>query len=81
MCYALQSSLCSIVCDEEVDNKQELMQESLTQFDATMSQAIAQWASGSTAKRNQKIIGTGIGGGTELHVVQQGTHRGYDCQS
>lgn len=49
MCYALQSSLCSIVCDEEVDNKQELMQESLTQFDATMSQAIAQWASGSTA--------------------------------
>lgn len=49
MCYALQSSLCSIVCDEEVDNKQELMQESLTQFEATMSQAIAQWASGSKA--------------------------------
>lgn len=49
MCYALQSSLCSIVCDEEVDNKQELMQESLSQFEATMSQAIAQWAAGSTA--------------------------------
>lgn len=49
MCYALQSSLCSIVCDEEVDNKQELMQESLTQFETTMSQAVAQWASGSTA--------------------------------
>ena len=36
MCYALQSSLCSIVCDEEVDNKQELMQESLTQFEACL---------------------------------------------
>lgn len=56
MCYALQSSLCSIVCDEEVDSKQELMQESLTQFEATMSQAIVQWASGSTASVIKKSL-------------------------
>lgn len=49
ICYALQSSLCSIVCDEEVENKQEMMQESLTQFDTAMTQAIGQWASGDTA--------------------------------
>lgn len=57
LCYALQSSLGSIVCDEEVDNKQEMMQESLTQFEATMSRAIAQWASGSTASVIKKSSG------------------------
>ena len=49
ICYALQSSLCSILCDEEVENKQEMMQESLTQFDTAMTQAIGQWTSGNTA--------------------------------
>ena len=49
ICYALQSSLCSIVCDEEVENKQEMMQESLAQFETVMTQAIGQWTSGNTA--------------------------------
>lgn len=49
LCYALQSSLCSIIFDEEVENKQELMQNSLDQFSGTMTQAIAQWVSGNTA--------------------------------
>jgi hypothetical protein len=50
MCYALQSSLCSIVFDDEVkDNAQELMQTSLNQFSTTMTQAITQWVSGNTA--------------------------------
>lgn len=50
LCYALQSSLCSIICDEKVaDNAQELMQGSVDQFSATMTQAISQWASGVTA--------------------------------
>lgn len=48
ICFALQSSLCSILSDEEVENKQEMMQESLTQFDTAMAQAIGQWASGNT---------------------------------
>ena len=50
MCYALQSSLCSIICDDEArDNAQELMQTSLEQFSETMTTAISQWASGTTA--------------------------------
>ena len=50
MCYALQSSLCSIICDDEArDNAQELMQTSLEQFSETMTSAISQWASGTTA--------------------------------
>ena len=49
ICYALQSSLCSIMCDEEVDNAQELMQSSLEQFSATVTAAIPQWFSGSGA--------------------------------
>lgn len=50
MCYALQSSLCSIICDDEAkDNAQELMQTSLEQFGTTMAQAITQWVSGNTA--------------------------------
>lgn len=55
ICNALQSSLCSIVCDEEVENKQEMMQESLTQFDTAMTQAIGQWASGNTARVIKKL--------------------------
>lgn len=49
ICYALQSSLCSIMCDEEVDNAQELMQSSLEQFGATVTAAIPQWISGNGA--------------------------------
>lgn len=50
MCYALQSSLCSIICDDEArDNAQELMQTSLEQFSETMTLAISQWVSGTTA--------------------------------
>lgn len=49
ICYALQSSLCSIMCDEEVDNAQELMQSSLEQFSATVTAAIPHWISGNGA--------------------------------
>lgn len=49
ICYALQSSLCSIMCDEEVDNAQELMQSSLEQFSTTVTAAIPQWISGNGA--------------------------------
>ena len=45
LCYALQTSLCSIICDDEVkDNAQELMQTSLEQFSSTMSKSIGKWA-------------------------------------
>lgn len=49
MCYALQSSLCSIICDEEVADAQGLMQSSLEQFSATVTAAIPQWISGNGA--------------------------------
>lgn len=49
ICYSLQSSLCSIICDEEVDNAQDLMQSSLGQFSATVTAAIPQWISGNRA--------------------------------
>jgi len=50
LCYALQSSLCSIVCDDSVeDNAQELMMTSLSEFEAVMTGAIEQWATGKTS--------------------------------
>ncbi|MCQ5090522.1 hypothetical protein NE475_20120, partial [Ruthenibacterium lactatiformans] len=49
VCYALQSSLCSIICDEEVTDAQGLMQSSLEQFSATITAAIPQWISGNGA--------------------------------
>ncbi|CAK7061432.1 MAG: hypothetical protein BACD_02888 [Bacteroides rodentium] len=58
MCYALQSSLCSIICDEEArDNAEELMQSSLEQFNTTMTQAVTQWAIGATASVIKKSTG------------------------
>lgn len=56
ICYALQSSLCSIMCDEEVDNAQELMQSSLEQFSATVTAAIPQWISGNRANVIKKSV-------------------------
>lgn len=49
LCYALQESLCSIIYDDEAENKQELMEKSVEQFGAAMTQAISQWVSGNTA--------------------------------
>lgn len=55
LCYALQTSLCSIICDDEVkDNAQELMQTSLEQFSSTMSKSIGKWVSGKTTNVVQK---------------------------
>lgn len=49
VCYALQSSLCSIICDDEVTNAQELMQSSLEEFSAAITAAMPQWISGNGA--------------------------------
>lgn len=56
MCYALQSSLCSIICDEEVADAQGLMQSSLEQFSATVTAAIPQWISGNGANVIKKSV-------------------------
>ena len=47
-CYALQSSLCSILNDEELDSESAAaaMQESLGEFQAVVQEAIVGWSGG-----------------------------------
>lgn len=49
-CYALHSSLCSIMWDEELDNMAatQAMSESLDQFLATVKESASEWISGRT---------------------------------
>ncbi|MDE7298723.1 MAG: hypothetical protein K2N94_07825 [Lachnospiraceae bacterium] len=51
ICYALQSSLCSILNDEEMDSTgaAAAMQESLDEFYAVAQQAVRQWSGGAAA--------------------------------
>lgn len=51
VCYALQSSLCSILNDEEKNgaNAAAAMQESLEEFYAVVQETIPEWAGGGTA--------------------------------
>lgn len=48
VCYALQSALCSILNDKELDSSQteQAMQESLDEFHSTVKESIGNWASG-----------------------------------
>lgn len=50
-CYALQSSLCSILNDEDMDSTstQTAMQESLDEFYAVVQESIKEWSSGKSA--------------------------------
>lgn len=50
-CYALQSSLCSILNDEDMDSTstQAAMQESLDEFYAVVQESIKEWSSGKSA--------------------------------
>lgn len=65
ICYALQSSLCSILCDEEMDssNAATAMQESLEEFTEVVKAAISQWASGKEASvviKNEELSQTDL---------------------
>lgn len=57
-CYALHSSLCSIMWDEELDNMSaaQAMSESLDQFSTMVKESVSEWTSGRT---------TGVSKGTE----------------
>lgn len=48
ICWALQSSLCSILNDEDLDStaKETAMQESLTEFSSELQGCITQWSGG-----------------------------------
>lgn len=51
VCYALQSSLCSVLNDEELDNTgaMEAMKESLEEFHVVMQDSITKWSDGKYA--------------------------------
>lgn len=51
-CYCLQSSLCSIVLDNDValEDKSSLMIQSLNEFTSTVTSAISLWANGTPSK-------------------------------
>lgn len=57
ICWALQSSLCSILNDGELDSTsaQTAMQESLDEFHAVVQDSITQWSSGKTASIVKKL--------------------------
>lgn len=48
LCYALNDSLCSILCDEDLDSsqKQDAMSESLKEFSDTAETAVKSWITG-----------------------------------
>ena len=60
ICYALQSSLCSILNDEEMDSSSAAaaMQESLDEFYAVVQVSISKWSSGKEAsivKKSEEV--------------------------
>ncbi len=64
-CYALQSSLCSILNDEELDSASAAtaMKESLDEFTAVVQGSIESWSSGKAVnivKKSEEITGTDL---------------------
>lgn len=57
VCYALQNSLNSILCDPELDStgKQETMNTSIEQFATAMREYIPDWAGGTSAKIKKNL--------------------------
>ncbi len=74
ICYALQSSLCSILYDEGMDSSSAAtaMQESLEEFTEVVKAAISQWAGGKEASvviKNEDISEM------DLEVMKSATQR------
>ncbi len=60
VCYALQSSLCSILNDEDMDSARTAatMQESLDEFYTVVQESISKWSNGKAAsivKKNEEV--------------------------
>ena len=65
ICYALQSSLYSILNDEDMDNTSSAtaMQESLDEFYAVVQESISKWSSGKAAsvvRKNEEVSETDL---------------------
>ncbi len=56
VCYALEESLCSIICDDDVDeaDKPDLMEQSLNEFSEAVKGLIQTWAQGKTTNKINK---------------------------
>jgi hypothetical protein len=56
VCYALEESLCSIICDDEVaeEDKPGLMEQSLNEFSEAVKALIPTWAQGKIANKINK---------------------------
>lgn len=74
ICYALQSSLCSILNDEELDsaNAATAMQESLDEFYAVVKESIAKWSNGKAASIVSK---NGEVSEAELEIMKSAVER------
>lgn len=74
LCYALQSSLCSVLYDDGMDSAgaAAAMKESLGEFQAVMGEAVANWAEGSEAGIVRKDDGIPE---TELEVMKAASKR------
>ncbi len=74
ICYALQSSLCSILNDEELDGAgaATAMQESLDEFYAVVKESIAKWSNGKAASIVSK---NGEVSETELDIMKSAVVR------
>lgn len=58
VCYALESSLCSIIYDEDLTDasRQEMMNQSVDEFNAAVKTIIPSWASGKTSNKISKAV-------------------------
>lgn len=56
VCYALEKSLCSIICDDDVpeDEKPGMMEQSLNEFAEAVKELIPTWAQGKTTNKIAK---------------------------
>lgn len=74
ICYALETSLCSILNDEELDSDSSAtaMQESLDEFHAAVQDSITKWSSGKTANIIKKENGVSE---TDLEMMKSAVER------
>lgn len=74
ICYALQSSLCSILNDEELDSADAAtaMQESLDEFYAVVKESITKWSDGKAASIVSK---SGDVSESELEIMKSAVQR------
>ena len=54
VCYALEESLCSIILDDEVEDKPALMEQSVDEFSEAIKELIPTWAQGKTTNKINK---------------------------